>query len=71
MTPLLEDVIARKRERRKELAALPVGEKLRMLEQILADTQAIVATHPPKPANPLKLKVRKQVMLDPSGPGIP
>ena len=71
MTPLLEDVIARKRERRKELAALPVGEKLRMLEQIMADTQAIVATHPPKPANALKLKIRKQVLLDPSGLGIP
>lgn len=67
MTPLLEEMIARKRERRKALAALPVGEKLRMLEQILADTQAIAATHPPKPANALKMKIRRRVVLEPSG----
>ena len=66
MTPLLEDMMARKRERRKALAALPVGEKLRMLEQILDDTQAIAATHPPKPANALKLKIRRRVVLEPS-----
>ena len=63
MNPLLNDMIARKRERRKELAALPVGEKLRMLEQILADTKSIVATHPPKPANPLRLKARKTPLI--------
>lgn len=63
MNPLLNDMIARKRERRKELAALPVGEKLRMLEQILADTKNIVATHPSKPANPLKLKIRKTPLI--------
>lgn len=63
MNPLLNDMIDRKRDRRKELAALPVGEKLRMLEQILADTKKIVATHPPKPANPLKLKIRKTPLI--------
>ena len=63
MNPLLNDMIARKRERRKELAALPVGEKLRMLEQILADTKNIVGTHPPKPANPLKLKIRRTPLI--------
>ena len=67
MTPLLEDMLARKRERRKAVAALPVGEKLRMLEQILEDTKAITATHPPKPANALKLKIRRRVVLEPSG----
>ncbi len=67
MTPLLEDMIARKRERRKALATLPVGEKLRMLEQIMADTQAIVATHPPQPANALKMKIRRRVVLEPPG----
>ncbi len=67
MTPLLEDMIARKRERRKALATLPVGEKLRMLEQIISDTQAIVATHPPKPANALKMKIRRRVVLEPPG----
>jgi len=63
MNPMLNDMIARKRERRKELAALPVGEKLRMLEQILADTKSIVTSHPAKPANPLKLKIRKTPSL--------
>lgn len=63
MNPLLEDMITRKRERRRELAALPVGEKLRMLEQILTDTKSIAATHPDKPANPLKVKVRKTASL--------
>lgn len=67
MTPLLEDMMARKLERRKALAALPVGEKLRMLEQILEDTQAIAATHPPKPANALKVKIRRRVVLEPPG----
>jgi hypothetical protein len=67
MTPLLEDMMARKRERRKALAALPVGEKLRMLEQILEDTRAIAATHPPKPANALKMKIRRKVALESPG----
>ena len=44
----------RQRARRRALAALPVGEKLRMLEEMIADTRAIVATHPPKPANPVR-----------------
>jgi hypothetical protein len=39
---------------RRQVAALPVGEKLRMLEEMIADTRAIVATHPPKPANPVR-----------------
>lgn len=56
MTELIQAFTARKRERRKQLAALPVGEKLRMLEQMLADTRAISSTHPPKPANPLRLR---------------
>jgi hypothetical protein len=60
---MLTDMIARKRQRRKELAALPVGEKLRMLEQIIADTRGIAASHPPKPAHPLKLKIRRTPLL--------
>lgn len=67
MTSLLKDMVARKSERRRELAALPVGEKLRMLEQILADTRSIVATHPLKPANALKVKIRQRTVLEPSG----
>ena len=41
---------------RKHVAALPVGEKLRMLEEMIADTRAIVATHPSKPANPVRFR---------------
>ena len=43
---------------RKHVAALPVGEKLRMLEEMIADTRAVVATHPPKPANPVRFSPR-------------
>ena len=39
---------------RRHVAALPVGEKLRMLEEMIADTRAIVASRPPKPANPVR-----------------
>lgn len=56
MNELMHALTARKVERRKQLAALPVGEKLRMLEQMLADTRSIVATHPPKPANPMRFR---------------
>ena len=50
----MRQILERKRARRRALAALPVGEKLRMLEEMIADTRAIVATHPPKPANPVR-----------------
>ena len=49
MTELMRQLTARKVERRKQLAALPVGEKLRMLEEMVAATKAISATRPPKP----------------------
>jgi hypothetical protein len=39
---------------RKYVAALPVGGKLWMLEETIAETRAIVATHPPKSANPAR-----------------
>jgi len=55
MTELMRQIIEGKRERRRALAALPVGEKLRMLEQMIADTRAIAATRPPKPANPVRI----------------
>lgn len=56
MTDLMKQLIARKVERRRQLAALPVGEKLRMLEEMVAATKVISATHPPKPANPVRLR---------------
>lgn len=51
MTDLMRQLTARKVERRRQLAALPVGEKLRMLEEMVAATKAISATRPPKPVN--------------------
>jgi hypothetical protein len=55
MTELMRRIIESKCARRRELATLPVGEKLRLLEQMIADTRAIAATRPPKPANPVRL----------------
>lgn len=58
MTDVMRQLAARKVERRRQLAALPVGEKLRMLEEMVAATKAINATRPPKPANPVRLSAR-------------
>jgi hypothetical protein len=54
MTDLMRQLALRKVEARRRLAALPVGEKLRMLEEMMAATKAISATHPPKPTNPVR-----------------
>ncbi len=56
MTELMQQILARKRARRQALAALPVGDKLRMLDEMIAETRGIVATHPPKPAQPFRLR---------------
>ena len=56
MTDLMKQLTARKVERRKQLAALPVGEKLRMLEEMVAATKMISATQPPKPINPVRAR---------------
>ena len=56
MNEPMRQILENKLARRKELAALPVGEKLRMLEEMIADTRAIAASRPPKPANPVRLK---------------
>lgn len=58
MTDLMKQLAARKVERRRQLAALPVGEKLRMLEDMVAATRAISATRPTKPTNPVRLAKR-------------
>ncbi len=47
----MRQLAARKVERRCQLAALPLGEKLRMLEEMVAATRAISATRPPKQVN--------------------
>ncbi len=54
MTELMQQIISRKRERRRQLASLPVGEKLRMLEQMVAAAKAISANRPAKPVNPVR-----------------
>ena len=56
MTDLMKQLTARKVERRKQLAALPVGEKLRILEEMVAAAKRISATQPPKPTNPVRLR---------------
>lgn len=56
MTDLMKQLTARKVERRRQLAALPVGEKLRMLEEMVAAAKVISATRPAKPANSVRLK---------------
>lgn len=53
MTEPMQQILARKQERRKQLAALPVGEKLRMLEEMVAAAKAVSAIQPPKPAHPV------------------
>lgn len=55
MTDLMKQLTARKVERRRQLAALPVGQKLRMLEEMVAAVKVIIATRPPKPVNALRL----------------
>jgi hypothetical protein len=52
MTELMQRILQAKRTRRKELAALPVGEKLRMLEEMIEATRSIAASRPRKPAKP-------------------
>ncbi len=56
MTDLMKQLTARKMERRRQLAALPVGEKLRMLEEMVAAAKRISATKPPKPVNPVRAR---------------
>lgn len=54
MTELMQQITSRKLEWRKQLAALPVGEKLRMLEEMIDVAKTISATRPPKPTVPVR-----------------
>jgi len=56
MTEFMRQLAAHKVERRRQLAALPVGEKLRLLEEMVAATKAVSATRPPKPVNAVRFK---------------
>ena len=55
MNELMQSILEGKRAQRRELAALPVGEKLRMLEQMIAETRAIAATRPAKTGTPVRI----------------
>lgn len=57
MTELMRTILERKLVRRKQLAALTVGEKLRMLEEMRDAAAQIAATRPPKPTNPVRLRL--------------
>lgn len=54
MTDLMRERIERKRAWRKQMARLPVGEKLRIVEEMNEEMRVIAATRPPKPANPVR-----------------
>jgi hypothetical protein len=56
MTDLIQQIIERKKQARRSLADLPVGEKLRILERMLERDRKIGATRPAKPANPVRWK---------------
>ena len=60
MTEIMRQITSRKLEWRRQLAALPVGEKLRMFEEMVKATKAISATRPPNPvvANPIRRPAR-------------
>jgi hypothetical protein len=49
MNDFMRQLTARKVERRRQLAELPVSDKLRMLEEMVAAARTISATRPPKP----------------------
>lgn len=57
MTEEMQQILSRKLERRKQLAALPVGEKLRMLEEMVAAIRVISAIYPFKQAYPASADV--------------
>ena len=55
MTDLMMQIIERKKVARRDLAQLPVGEKLRMLTRMVERDRKIAATRPSKSANPLRI----------------
>ena len=54
MTELMQQITSRKLGWRRQLAALPVGVKLRMLEEMIDAAKTISATRPPKPMVPVR-----------------
>ena len=58
MTELMRQMIERKSVWRREMARLPVGEKLRIVEEMIEETRMITATHPPKSASFVRISRR-------------
>lgn len=52
MTELMQRIIESKKAMRRELAALPVGDKLRILEKMRERDRLIGASRPVKPPLP-------------------
>lgn len=58
MNDPMKELADRKVERRRQLAALPFGEKLRRLEEMVAAAKVIGATRPAKPVCPVQMRRR-------------
>ena len=58
MTELMQRIIESKKARRRELAALPFMEKVRMLERMRERHRLIKSSRPVKPANPVRIPSR-------------
>ena len=67
MNDEIQQILNRKLERRKQLAALPVGEKLRMLEEMVAAAKAVSAVQSTRAASPV-LAERGPVKRSLAGP---
>ena len=57
MTELMQRIIQSKRARRRELAALPIAEKLRILENMRERTRLIKSSRPVKLTKPVAIRV--------------
>jgi hypothetical protein len=55
MSEWMQRIIESKRAARREFAALPYGEKLRIVERLREAAQMFRASRPPKPANPVRI----------------
>ena len=58
MTELMQRIIDSKKARRRELAALPFMEKVRILERMRERHDFIKKFRPVKPANPVRIPSR-------------
>ena len=58
MTGLMQRIIESKRAVRRELAALPFAEKVRILERMRERYAFIKSFRPVKPANPVRIPSR-------------